>query len=336
MENLTVPNRSAPRYAAITEALEAAISEGRLAPATVISEEPVARAFGTSRTPARKALAELVERGRLERFEGRGFLVAGAGKGAAPRRIELTAESLGADAAPLADVPRQRAERIAETFERVISSALPFGRFRINEVAAAEYHGVSRTVIRELLQRHQDRGLVRKDRRSHWIVGPLTARDISHYFAIRQQLEPLALRDSAPRTPTSVILTMIEETEAAHAVPLVSSAEVARLERDLHWTLLQRTPNGHLLRFIEQSQIALVVNAVFSDAIGGRPFQVALREHLIVLEFLRRGSVEAASQALAEHLHLSAERTQRRLMSLSVFPPPELPGYMMRETRFNE
>lgn len=327
-----------PRYALIEAALSAAILDGRLPPATVISEEPVARAFGTSRTPARKALNELETRGLLTRFEGRGFLVAGKDATASPNRLTLTPRMLGADEPSLQPGPRNGAERIARNFESTIAGALPFGRFRINEVAAAEHYDVSRTIIRELLQRHHDRGLVRKDRRSHWVLGPLTARDIAHYFAIRRRLEPLALEDSAPRLDPATILRMLEETEAAldlGEAPLTSDL-VSRLEHDLHWNLLQGTPNDQLLRFIERSQVALVVNAVFAQAVGGRPFEPALREHLFVLEFLRRGSVDAAARALDEHLKLSATRTQKRLMSISVFPPPDLPDYLMRETRFHD
>ncbi|SLN09850.1 DNA-binding transcriptional regulator FrlR [Roseivivax jejudonensis] len=330
--------RQTPRYAAIEVALTGAIGDGRLPAGTVVSEDPVARIFGVSRTPARKALAELVAKGRLVRFDGRGFLVAGADADAAPQRITLTAHMLGAEDDRLGAAPRAGAERIAQDFEATIAGALPFGRFRINEVGAAEHYNVSRTIIRELLQRHQDRGLLRKDRRSHWVLGPLTARDIAHYFAIRQRLEPLALEDSAPRLPPGTIVQMLDDTEAALAAggDTLTSEQVEKLEHDIHRRLLQETPNSQLLRFIEQSQIALTVNAVFSNVIGGRPFEPALREHLFVLGFLRRGSIEAAARALDEHLRLSAARTQKRLMAISVFPPPDLPDYLMRESRFND
>ncbi|RMH48490.1 MAG: GntR family transcriptional regulator [Alphaproteobacteria bacterium] len=326
--------RPAPRYSAIERALADAIGAARLPPGTVLTEEPLARLFGTSRTPVRTALAELEARGLLGRFEGRGYVVAGG----PPRRLRLTRDLLGLPDPPSAPQPGS-AERIARDFEAAIASALPFGLYRISEQAVADHYGVSRTVVRELLSRLQDRGLVRKDLRSHWVVGPLTARDVGHYFSIRRQLEPLALTDSAPRMPAAEIRAMWQRLEAAMAEApdalqgRLAAERIAALEEDIHIRLLARSPNPHLLRMIHQSQIALTVNSVFASFVGARPFGLALREHAIVLEFVMRGAHQAAAAALEEHLRLSAERTRQRLMAISVFPRPELPAYLIRQKR---
>lgn len=336
MTSDTASRRPAPRYSAIESALSRAIGSGDVPPGAVVTEEPVARLFGTSRTPVRMALAELEQRGLLARFEGRGYVVSG---GDEPMRIALTREMLGLSAEPPNEPQPGSAERIAGDFEAHLAHALPFGLYRINEQAAADHYDVSRTVVRELLSRFRDRGLVRKDLRSHWVVGPLTARDVAHHFAIRGRLEPLALVESAPLMPASEIEAMWArlETASAEARPLPAGRLAARtigaLEEDIHVRLLARSPNPHLMRMIRQSQIALTVNRVFATFTGARPFRTALREHAIVLEFIMRGAHEAAARALEEHLKLSAERTRQRLMAMSVFPQPELPGYLMRQKR---
>lgn len=319
--------RPAPRYLAIETVLAQAIAAGTLRPGTVLTEEPVARIVGTSRTPVRKALAELMDRGVLARFDGRGFVVAGA----APHRPRVTRAMLGLDGAPPPEPPPVSAERIARAFEGVLAGALPFGCWRINEQAAADHYGVSRTVIRELLSRLQDRGILRKDPRSHWLIGPLTARDVAHYFAVRCRLEPLALRESAPLTPGREIEAMVQRLEAGLALGDDLTPEVFEaLEGDLHAHLLARCPNPHLLRMIRQSQLALIVNQVFATVVGARSFQAAFREHAMVFEYLKRGSHDMAAQALEEHLRLSAARTRQRLMALAVFPQPEMPGYLVQ------
>lgn len=331
--------RSQPRYQRIETVLLDAIAEGRLAQGTVLNEGPVADVFGTSRTPVRKALNELEAKGALTRFNGRGFIVPGKPDNSVRnvRKLKFSAEMLGLQPATDYKSRRGGAEIIAEDFEREIVNAMPFGLYRINEMAAADHYKVSRTIIRELLQRLQDRGLVRKDRRSHWVVGPLTARDVAHYFSIRQKLEPLALGESAPRMAIQDIRRMFETTrKALESGDDIVSEMVDELERDIHWRLLQQTSNQHLLRMIEQSQIALVVNKVFSNSIGGRPFRQPLEEHAIVLEFVVRGSFDAAACALEEHLRLSADRTGKRLMALSVFPTPEFQSYLKPESRFTD
>lgn len=318
-------DKPAPRYAAIERRLEAAIRSGALPAGAVLTEGPIAALFGTSRTPVRTALGVLADRGLLARFDGRGFVAPGA---AAPRRIRLTPEMLGLAAEIEPEPKTVAAERIEGAVEDAIAAALPFGRFRISEQAAAGAFNVSRTVIRELLSRLQDRGLVAKDVRSHWVVGPLTARDVAHYFAIRGRLEPLALAESAPRLPAAEIAAAHARTE--RALDEADAARVADCEVDLHIRLLSAAPNPHLLRMIRQSQIALVVNRVFAAHVGARPFDGALREHAIVLEFLTRGAWSPAADALAAHLALSAERTRQRLMAISVFPEPEPPEWLRR------
>lgn len=324
-----LPNhRSPPRYAAIERKLMQAIADDLLSAGVVVTEDPVARLFGTSRTPVRMAFHELEQQGLLERFEGRGFVVKGADE---PRRVALTHEMLGLSKASAQLPNRMTAQRIAQEFEASIAQALPFGLYRVHEQAAADHFDVSRTIIRELLSRFQDRGLVRKDLRSHWVVGPLTARDVAHYFAIRSQLEPLALRESAPEMAPEVISEMYNR--AQHALDSADNLppnQLEKLETDLHVTLLAKSPNPHLLRMIHQSQIALSVNKVFAETVGTRPFFVALTEHSIVFEFIMRGSWSAAASAMHEHLQLSAARTRKRLMAFSVFPEPDLPDYLRR------
>jgi DNA-binding GntR family transcriptional regulator len=303
-----------------------AIERGLLGAGVVVTEDPVARLFGTSRTPVRTAFSELEARGLLERFEGRGFVVAGA---QAPHRIALTHEMLGLSETSARIPQPMTAQRIAKEFETSIAQALPFGMYRVHEQAAADYFGVSRTIIRELLSRFQDRGLVRKDLKSHWAVGPLTALDVAHYFAIRAKMEPLALKESAQLLSQEVIQdTLTRARDALETADCLPPNQLERLETDLHVTLLEKSPNPHLLRMIQQSQIALSVNQVFAETVGTRPFSVALMEHCIVLEFLVRGSWDAAAHAMEEHLHLSAARTRKRLMAFSVFPEPDRPDYL--------
>lgn len=321
-------DRPGPRYATIERRFAEAITSGLLPSGAVVTEDPVARLFGTSRTPVRTAFNELERRGLLERFDGRGFVVPGA---TGPKRLTLTRAMLGLDDES-ASIPKPvKSEQIARDFEAAVAQALPFGLYHVHEQAAADHYGVSRTIVRELLSRFQDRGLVRKDLRSHWVVGPLTARDVKHYFAIRGRLEPLALTESAPRIPSKVIAAMLDRArDAITEADSLPPQKLKQLETDIHVTLLAQTDNPHLLRMIHQSQIALTLNQVFAEAVGTRPFAMVMTEHRIVLEFLIRGSWAAAAMALEEHLHLSAARTRQRLMSISVFPEPELPGYLRR------
>lgn len=330
-EKMDPRQQPAPHYVAIERALAEAIASGALATGTILTEQTVADLFGTSRTPVRTAFNQLQEAGAIARFDGRGFVVGNGG--AEPKRIRLTRNMLGLAAEAPSEPKPATAERIERSFETNLANALPFGLFRINEQGAADYYGVSRNVIRELLSRFQYRGLVRKDLRSHWVIGPLTARDVAHFFTIRGKLEPLALMDGAPRTPPDEIARMRESIDAAlGGRKALDPSRLQALEIDMHVNLLSRSANSHLLRMIRQTQIALVVNHVFARFVGTIPFEVGLREHAMVLDFLKRGSHGAAAQCLEEHIRLSAERTRQRFMAISVFPEPDLPAYLQKQS----
>lgn len=215
-------------------------------------------------------------------------------------------------------------------FENDIIHALPFGKFRINEQVAADHFHVSRTVIRDILARLLARGIIHKDPRSHWIVGPLTAVEVAQYFAIRAKLEPLALLESAPLISDDLLEEMmIRLDEVINGSEDVSVALMSQIESDLHTTLLSYSPNPHLLRMTSQSQLALVVNRVFASFVGTQPFAGCWEEHELIFRFVKRGSYELAAQALEEHLNRSAERTAKRLMAISVFPKSDTKPYLV-------
>lgn len=322
--------RPAPHYVEIKRVLEAAIDAGTLVEGTILTEGPVADLFGTSRTPVRTAFGYLLNEDQIRRFEGRGFVVGASD--VAPKRLQLTAAMLGLDPTERPE-PRLDAARLIEgEFEKNLASALPFGLYRINEQAAADHFGVSRNVVRDILGRFRDRGLVRKDMRSHWIVGPLTAQDVAHFSSIRARLEPLALLDCAPHiVPTELERMRADLADAIAGRVSLDAVRCAALETDLHVTLLEKCPNPHLKRMVRQTQVTMVVNRIFANSVGSKPFEIALREHAMILEFLMRSSHDAAAGVLHEHISLSAERTRQRLITLSVFPEPVMPEYLQKQ-----
>ncbi len=186
----TATNASPPRlYEIVERALRSSIGVGRLPAGLVLLEGPIAEIFQTSRAPVQRALARLEADGLIHRFEGRGFLVGAAG--VAPLRADI--RGFGLEAGEEIDEAQQsRAswERIYATAERQIASCLVFGRYRIVEAEMADHFGVSRTVVRDVLGRLQERGLIEKNASSHWIAGPLTARAIRELYEMRRLLEP--------------------------------------------------------------------------------------------------------------------------------------------------
>ncbi|MGI4857052.1 MAG: GntR family transcriptional regulator [Janthinobacterium lividum] len=321
------------RYRLIYDHLRAAIASGRIVPGLVLLEGPVARLFGTSRVPVRKAFEMLHADGLLQTFEGRGYLVGDDGDAAAPApvRTPLSEAALGFDQAPAPlDLP-SNSERIYCSLEAAISLGIAFGHFRIDENEAAEAFGVSRGAVREALSRLRDLGLVEKSAYSHWLCGPLTARAVAQDYELRLLLEPTALRASLPRLSDATLNAALAEIDRAIAHPeAIDALALQRLEHTLHVDCLAQAPNHKLLGMIARAHMPLTVNHAFYDAFSLHPEAATLREHRTVLQHLLDADGDAAGQALSAHLLAGQKRTLQRLKVLAVLPEPDLPAFMQR------
>src|SRR6202034_3083592 len=132
----------------------------------------------------------------VRRLGGRGYLVVGRdGTAAAPVRRDIG--RLGLRIPSEIDAALQNRglwERVYEEVESAVAACLIFGDFRIIESELGDYYGVSRTVVRDVVGRLHQTGLIAKTQSSHWIVGALTAQTVRERFQLRQLLEPEALR----------------------------------------------------------------------------------------------------------------------------------------------
>ena len=91
-------------------------------------------------------------------------------------------------------------ERVYDEVEAAVAASLIFGDFRIIESELGEYYGVSRTVVRDVLSRLHERGLITKTASSHWVASALTAQSVRERFELRGLMEPEAIRRAADRT----------------------------------------------------------------------------------------------------------------------------------------
>lgn len=321
------PHGAAPRLSARTAALLAArIADGSLRPGALLFESRVAETLGTSRGPARQALAALAARGLVARADGRGWRVSGKaapeGGGGADSLAGLAGERL----APAASWARLYGE-----VERAIVSRTAFSAWRINETELARAYGVSRTVAREVIARLHQRGLLRREERARWIAPALTAAHVGELYEVRALLEPAALRLAAPRLRPGLVRSALRRLEAAMArAEALDGPDLDSLETDLHRTLLGHCPNATLMDAVRQHQSLLAAHS-FLYAWAPRMFEAEpfLPEHHAVLRALASGEVEAAASALASHLRVSLGRAMARIEAVKHTPQPPALSWLL-------
>ena len=159
------------RYELVAAALRTNIVARRLSPGLVLLEGPIAALMKTSRAPVQAALRILEEEGLIRRFDGRGYLVGAPNSKDEPIRRDLA--KLGLRISNEIDNALQNRglwERVYDEVEAAVAASLIFGDFRIIESELGDYYGVSRTVVRDVLSRLHERGLIAKTASSHWVV----------------------------------------------------------------------------------------------------------------------------------------------------------------------
>ncbi|SFA96168.1 DNA-binding transcriptional regulator, GntR family [Poseidonocella pacifica] len=303
------------------------IMSGQLIPGVVLQESALAERLSTSRATVKRALAVLADENLIQRFEGRGFLVAG-GDGT-PIRLDLRRLELDLDGFD-ETVGQPNWLRIQDSVAAELSRCLVFGRYRVVEALVAKEFDVSRTVVRDVLSRLQERGLVQKSSNSRWVVEPLTAHKIKNKFELRMVLEIAALQAAeAGSTELGDLADKIRSVPSTAPVPPETWFE---LEEQFFDLAILSTPNDDLAQYVRANRSALNASQRVLFSLGLPPDRQSLLELCLVIDLLRAGTRAAAANMLGTHLQNALNRTIAQLKIVSVIDPPtDLAPYLVRD-----
>ena len=190
----------------------------------------------------------------------------------------------------------------------LILEAIDGGDFRpgdrLVESDLADRFGVSRTPIREALQRLETQSLLTREGRS-LIVASLDHNQIAQLYVVRTELEALAARLAAQHaTPQeiSVLRDFVEEDRALLGKP----EAMARANRRFHIQIHLASHNQYLVQQLDLVHRSMALMATTSLAAEGRG-EVALAEHGRIVDAIERGDGDAAYSELVSHLSRAFE-----------------------------
>ncbi len=179
---------------------------------------------------------------------------------------------------------------------------------RLVESELAERFGVSRTPVREALQRLETQSMVKRDGRS-LVVSTLDHNQLSELYVVRTELEALAARLAARHaTPEElrVLQGMIDEDLRVLDDPEM----LARSNRRFHHQIHLASHNRYLVQQLDIVHRNMALMARSSLAVEGRP-KVALAEHQAIVDALKSGDGAAAEGALRAHISKAFETRLR-------------------------
>ncbi len=170
---------------------------------------------------------------------------------------------------------------------------------RLVENELAERFGVSRTPIREALQRLETQSLLTRDGRS-LIVASLDHNQMAELYAVRTELEGLAAQLAARHATGEEMRVLREMVEADRA--LVDDPQaLAQANRRFHRQLHLASHNRFLVQQLNLVHQSMALMATTSLAAEGRS-NVALEEHDRIVSAIEARDEDAAREALKEHI----------------------------------
>ena len=173
---------------------------------------------------------------------------------------------------------------------------------RLVESELADRFGVSRTPIREALQRLETQSLLERDGRS-LIVASLDHNQMAELYIVRRELEGLAASLAAKHaTPEEVQLlrSMVEADRALMDDPVALSRANRRFHQQIHLA----SHNLFLVQQLDLVHRTMALMATTSLAAEGRS-QIAMEEHDAIVSAIEAGDEQAAGAALREHISVA-------------------------------
>lgn len=170
---------------------------------------------------------------------------------------------------------------------------------RLVESELADRFGVSRTPIREALQRLETQSLLTRDGRS-LIVASLDHNQLSELYVVRAELEGLAARLAARHATPEEVRVLEEMVEDDQAL-LNDPAALSRANRRFHKQIHLASHNRYLVQQLDLVHRSMALMATTSLAAEGRG-EVALAEHDAIVQAIGNGDEGRAYEALKEHI----------------------------------
>lgn len=204
---------------------------------------------------------------------------------------------------PVAGPLEEREESLSQMayndlLDRLIKREIPVGSV-LQERRLAEALAISRTPVRDALNRLESEGFITRKPGGVLVVKEFSTRELIETLHVRQVLEMEGVRLATGRIPPEEL----DEVEAAIRVLL--GAQVRSAEDDwevdsrFHRMIAEKSGNAVLAKHIHD--LRLKTHMFNMDRVPER-FEIGHREHLAIIDALRRGDRDAARAGIQTHL----------------------------------
>jgi DNA-binding GntR family transcriptional regulator len=199
-----------------------------------------------------------------------------------------------------------RSQIVYAALKEMIREGKLQGGQRMREIEIAEAQGVSRTPVREAMNRLISEGLFEVSAARGVAVTELSKQQILEMYGLREFLEGACARFAAQHASLTEMRSLRELADHTQQIPEADSALHAKLNKQFHSRIAEAAHNQYLSR-------ALALLYDFLMLVPGTTFQYSGRvalvhaEHLAILDAIDARDADRAESAARHHIRSSGE-----------------------------
>lgn len=210
---------------------------------------------------------------------------------------------------PKASARPSAADAYENLLRAIESGAFPPGA-RLREVELASRFGISRTPVREVLQRLELQGLVVHEPHHGAVVATLDYAQITELYQMREVLEGTAARMAATHA-TEPEIALLDDMLTRDSQLLGDPDRLAETNKAFHNHIRNTARNRYLVTMLESLRLSLALLGRTTLAVPGRGAE-SVAEHRAIVERIAARDPEGAEAAARAHIR-AAFRSRIRL-----------------------
>lgn len=215
-------------------------------------------------------------------------------------------------------IVKKRSDEIADELENMILEAKFDDGDRLDETQLAERFSVSRTPVREALQRLAQSGLVEQIPRRGVFVRQPGAIELLEMFEVMGELEAACARLAAVRITDEALEALTQTNERCAEAVAAQDAERYYSENErFHRIIYKQSGNSFLEGEAMRLQRRLKPFRRLQLRLRGRLRQ-SMSEHEGIVAALTGGEADAAAALMREHVAVQGEKFHHLVASLKV------------------
>ena len=252
-----------------------------------LTMDGISNHYGVSYTPIREALSGLIENGLL-RKKSNGRLEAVARRTKKKTKVSAFHQELVEDPVTLIT-------------EELVKVSLSGKETFIREQATALKHGLTRSALRQVLQRLAGEGLILHIPRRGWLVKPFRQEDLQAFLEVREAMELKALELARSKLTSSEAKVKLRQIKSSNKIYQNGKVRVI-IDNSLHQYLIELAANPYIDDFFQRH--GKYYSILFKWEGGDQQAGIqAVRQHHAIVDALLKEDWEAAAKELSTHLH---------------------------------